>query len=302
MSTGLALLVVASALQAAGVVLQKQRVAARVPNVSIGEVTRSLSAFFGPLLRDPYWLLGCLLSLTGAIAGLQALSAMDLSVLKALGKLETLFVVLAGVAFLGERLRPTEAAGVLLLVAGAVVLSLRSGEPSGIAAGRQAYLALVAVASGLLMLLAFARRSRVLRDRPEIALAAAAGILFGTGDTLTKGATDVVKANGAGGEFSVVERASMAGLFGTPELGVAIAAYVVASILIQAAFSVGRVSVIGPVTAIGGLLLPIAFGMVVLDESATGDRLAASAAIALGTLLLSRRAAPGGTRPALSGA
>jgi uncharacterized membrane protein len=301
-STGLALLVLASALQAAGVVLQKQRVAVRVPNVSIVQVTRRPSAFFGPLFRDPYWLLGGLLSLAGAITGLQALSVMDLSVLKALGKLETLFVVLAGVVFLGERLRPAENAGVLLLVAGAVVLGLRGGEPSGIAAGRHAYVALVAGASGLLALLAFARRSRVLSDRPELALAAAAGILFGAGDTLTKGATDIVKSNGAGGGFSVVEAASMGGLFGTPELGVAIAAYVVGSVLIQAAFSVGRVSVIVPVTAIGSLLLPIAFGIVALDESAAGDRLAASAAIALGTVLLGRRAAGGGTSPALSGA
>jgi drug/metabolite transporter (DMT)-like permease len=300
-STGLELLILASALQAAGVVLQKQRVAARAPNVSIAQVMRRLPAFFGPLLRDPCWLLGGLLSLAGALAGLQALSAMDLSLLKALGKLETLFVILAGVAFLGERLRPGETAGVMLLAAGAAALTLRGGEPSGIAASRYAYLALVAGASGLLALLAFARRSRVLRDRPELALAAAAGILFGAGDTLTKGATDVVKANGASGGFSVVEAASMGGLLGTPELGAAIAAYVAGTILIQAAFSVGRVSVIGPVTAIAGLVLPIAFGMVALDENATRERLAASAAIALGTVLLGRGAAPGGTRPAPSG-
>jgi drug/metabolite transporter (DMT)-like permease len=99
----------------------------------------------------------------------------------------------------------------------------------------------------------------------------------------------VVEAGAAGGRFSVVESASMVGLVGTPEFGLAIAAYVAGSILTQAAFSVGRVSVIGPVMAIGNLLLPIAFGLLVLREDPTGDRLAGIATIALGTALLGRR-------------
>ncbi|MCI0636574.1 MAG: hypothetical protein L0206_22040, partial [Actinobacteria bacterium] len=69
----------------------------------------------------------------------------------------------------------------------------------------------------------------------------------------------------------------------------AIAAYVGGSILTQAAFSVGRVSVIGPVMAIGNLLVPIAFGFLVLQEDPTGDRLASIATIAFGTALLARR-------------
>lgn len=257
--------------------------------MALGQVTRRPGAFFGPLLRDWKWLLGFLLILAGAVAGLQALAGMDLSVLKALGRLETLFVILAGVVFLGERLRPGEVAGVLLLVAGALLLALSSRETSGGGASREAYLVLAAGAVGLIVLLALGRRSRSRRLRPELALAAAAGVLFGTGDTLTKGATDVVKTGAAGGGFHVAESASMVGLVGTPEFALAIAAYVGGSLLTQAAFSVGRVSVIGPVTAIGNLLLPIAFGLAVLQEDPTPDRLAGIATIALGTILLARR-------------
>lgn len=282
------LLILSAALQAAGNVLQKQRVATRVPNVALGQVTRRPGAFFGPLLRDPRWLLGNLLVLAGAIAGLQALAVMDLSVLKALGRLETIFVILAGVIFLGERLRPGEVIGVVLLLTGALLLALSSGEASGGAASREAYLVLAAATLVLIVPLAFGRRADGTRPA-ELALAAAAGVLFATGDILTKGATDVVEAGAAGGRFSVVESASMVGLVGTPEFGLAIAAYVAGSILTQAAFSVGRVSVIGPVMAIGNLLLPIAFGLLVLREDPTGDRLAGIATIALGTALLGRR-------------
>jgi drug/metabolite transporter (DMT)-like permease len=284
----LELLILSAALQAAGNVLQKQRVATRVPNVALGQVTRRPGAFFGPLLRDPRWLLGNLLVLAGAIAGLQALAVMDLSVLKALGRLETIFVILAGVIFLGERLRPGEVIGVVLLLTGALLLALSSGEASGGAASREAYLVLAAATLVLIVPLAFGRRADGTRPA-ELALAAAAGVLFATGDILTKGATDVVEAGAAGGRFSVVESASMVGLVGTPEFGLAIAAYVAGSILTQAAFSVGRVSVIGPVMAIGNLLLPIAFGLLVLREDPTGDRLAGIATIALGTALLGRR-------------
>jgi drug/metabolite transporter (DMT)-like permease len=285
----LELLILSAALQAAGNVLQKQRVATRVPNVALGQVTRRPGAFFGPLLRDPRWLVGNLLVIAGAIAGLQALAVMDLSVLKALGRLETIFVILAGVIFLGERLRPGEVIGVVLLLTGALLLALSSGEASGAAASREAYLVLAAATLVLIVPLAFGRRARTERVRPELALAAAAGVLFATGDILTKGATDVVEAGAAGGRFSVVESASMVGLVGTPEFGLAIAAYVAGSILTQAAFSVGRVSVIGPMMAIGNLLLPIAFGLLVLREDPTGDRLAGIATIALGTALLGRR-------------
>lgn len=297
----LELLILSTALQAAGSVLQKQRVATRVPNVALGQVTRRPGAFFGPLLRDWKWLLGFLLVVAGAMAGLQALAVMDLSVLKALGRLETLFVILAGVVFLGERLRPGEVAGVFLLLAGALLLALSSGEASGGAASREAYLVLAAGAVGLIVLLAFGRHSRSERLRPELALAAAAGVLFATGDILTKGATDVVKAGAADGGFNVAESASMVGLVGTPEFALAIGAYVGGTILTQAAFSVGRVSVIGPVMSIGNLLLPIAFGLVVLQEDPTPDRLAGIATIALGTALLARRPhaeATGGPAPA----
>jgi uncharacterized membrane protein len=59
---------------------------------------------------------------------------------------------------------------------------------------------------------------------------------------------------------------------------------------VQAAFSVGRVSVIGPVTAFGSLLLPIAFGVLALGENASGPRLAGIAVILLGSLVLARGA------------
>src|SRR4029453_10821372 len=87
--TPIELLVLSAALQAGSTGIQKQRVATRGPNWSLAGGTGNLGAFFGPLFRDPWWLGGLLLGVAGALTGLQALSAMDLSVIKPLGRVET---------------------------------------------------------------------------------------------------------------------------------------------------------------------------------------------------------------------
>jgi drug/metabolite transporter (DMT)-like permease len=278
----IALVLGSAALQAAGNALQKQRVATHVPNASLAGLARRPGAFFAPLLRDPAWLAGGVLIVAGALVGLQALASLDLSVLKALGRLETLLMVVAGVVLLGERLRPGELAGLAVLLAGTALLALHGGGASGRPATREAHLALVASVAAVLALCA----SRPRAQRSELGLATAAGLLFGTGDILVKGATARVAVPGG---FRVLESTSLAGLAQTPEFALAIIGYLAGAILLQAAFSVGRVSVIGAVTTLGSVALPIAFGLLVLGEDASAERLAGMAAIGLGALLLGRR-------------
>lgn len=282
-----ALVVASAALQAAGSTLQKHRVAARVPQTPLGQLLRRPQAFFVPLLGDRRWLLGGALGLAGGIVGLQAVPLVDLSVLKALGRLETLLVVVAGVVLLGERLRAVEVGGLALLLAGALVLALHGGVATGVAATRETHLALVAAVLAVVLYLAL-RRPRTGARGSELALAAAAGLLFGTGDILVKGATEAVEAAAQSG-FRVADAGSLAELAGTPEFLIAVPTYVLGGILMQAAFSVGRVAVIGAVMAIGSVALPIGFGLLVLGEQATGLRLAGIAAVALGTVLIARR-------------
>lgn len=281
------LLVASAALGAAGSVLQKQRVATRAPEVPLGTILRRSGSFFGPLFRDPGWLLGAVLGFAGAITGLQALAWLDLSVTKALGRLETVFVILLGVAILGERIRTTEVVGIALLLAGASLLTAYGVPASAGRTSRETHAALAAVVAGFVAVAGFLARSGT-RIRPELALAAAAGALFGMADILTKGATQVVSASSATGGFSVASPSSMTALLTTFEFAPALVGYTIGIILVQAAFSVGRVSVIGPVTAIGSLLLPIAFGVLALGENASGPRLAGIAAILLGSLVLAR--------------
>lgn len=277
---GLTFVFVALVAQAAGNVLQKHAVASRMPGLTLRQTGRRLGAVLGALFGSRLWLSGLLLLTVGGAFGLQALSMVDLSVVKAFGRLEHLFVALAGVAFLGERLARREWTGVLALIAGGMVLGATGARVTGAAATTASNLAFPAAGGVLLVALILARRAWPGRLRPEISLALAAGILMGAGDVLVKGATALARAET--GDFSVLEGASWAALAGTVEIPVAVALYLAGSVLVQVAYANGRVSVISPVISVGSTVPPMAFGLAVLSESADPARLLGMALLLYG--------------------
>jgi drug/metabolite transporter (DMT)-like permease len=287
------LIVLASALQGGGTVLQKSRVATRAGGIPLREVARGLRRFFAPLVRDPLWVFGHVLTVCGAMVGVQAFSMADLTVVKSLGRLEIPFIVLAGALLLGERLTWREGLGLALTALGGTFLAASAGTPTGIPTTTATYLAFIAGIAGLVAVIGLVQSRIPTRVKPELGLAVTAGLMFGTSDVLLKGATACVMADGGG--FSILDTSSMAALASTPELAFALVAYVGGLIVVQAAYSVGRVSFIGPALGLSGSLLPILFGVGVLRESVRGDRLAAIAVMLVGAAFLTTRAsAPGG--------
>jgi len=280
----LGFLSVSVVLQGAAMVLHKQRVAALAPNVELGSIVRRPGRFFAPLARDPLWLLGWLLTIGGALAGLQALSLMDLTLAQALGKLELLVVVGAGVVLLGERLDTLEWLALAVMVAAAVGLAQGAERDTGAIVTTRTSLAFAFVSLALLVPLWLALRSRP-GGGGELAHGLAAGVFFGCGDLLVKAATGQVRE--ATGDFHAL--VSLAALVATPELAVALACYMAGIVVVQGAFSVGRVSVVGPVVALTGSLLTILFGLAILDESASPARAVGLAGMLAAAALLSRR-------------
>jgi drug/metabolite transporter (DMT)-like permease len=282
---GLALVFAGLLAQGAGSVLQKHAVATRMPGLGLRDA-RLLRA----LARSRLWLLGFCAMLLGAACGLQALSMVDLSVLKAFGRFESLVVALAGAAFLGERLTRREWTGVLLLIAGGAALGATGARATGSVVSTASNLAYPAAGAALLAALALARRAWPHRLRPEIGLALAAGILMGAGDVLMKGATSLVRAST--GDFRVLDGASLGALADTALLPTAIAAYTAGFVLVQVAYANGRVSVISPVVGVGATVPPIAFGLAVLSESADPARVLGMGLLLSGGWLLLPRSGP----------
>jgi drug/metabolite transporter (DMT)-like permease len=279
----LALVGISVVLQGAAMVLQKQRVCALAAGVELGSIVRRPGRFFAPLLRDPLWLLGWGMTLAGALAGLQALSMADLSLMQALGKLQLLVMVVAGVVLLGERLDAWECASLAVMTVAAAMLAQGAARDTGTVVATRISLTFALGALGLLLPAWLALRAR--RGGGELAAALAAGAFFGCGDLLVKAATGQVRE--ATGDFHA--RASLTTLAATPELAVALPCYGAGIVVMQGAFSVGRVSLIGPVAALTGTLLAIAFGLAVLGESASPGRVLGLAAMAAAAALLTRR-------------
>jgi drug/metabolite transporter (DMT)-like permease len=281
--SALGFLWVSVVLQGAAMVLHKQRVAALAGGVRLGSIIRHPGRFFAPLARDPLWLLGWLLTVAGALAGLQALSAVDLTLAQALGKLQLLVVVGAGVVLLGERLGTLEWLALAVMASAALGLALGTPHDTGVVVATRTSLSFAGAALALLVPLWLA-----LRMRPgggELAHGVAAGVLFGCGDLLVKAATGQVRE--ATGDFHAL--ASLAALAGTAELVVALLCYGAGLVVVQGSFSIGRVSVVGPVVALAGSLLPISFGFAVLGESANPARALGLAGMLAAAALLSRR-------------
>jgi chloramphenicol-sensitive protein RarD len=278
------LLVVACALEAGGTVLQKHSVASRAPAMPFRELLREPRRFFGPVARDPVWLLGLVCLLTGAGMALQVMAEVDLTIAKSLGRMETLFAVLAGVLFLGERLSRRELAALTLMVLGALALAAEARQETGASASWQTQLLLVlAVAAALALLAALRRRAPTLLSA-EVALALAAGLLLGTADALVKEATRAAEA-GAAVPFQVLDPASLGAFLRTPQALVAAPLYLAAIALAQAAYAVGRLCVITPALGVGAVLLPLVFGFAAFGESLAPQRLLAIVALVAGAAL-----------------
>jgi drug/metabolite transporter (DMT)-like permease len=278
------LLVVACALEAGGSVLQKHSVASRVPAMPFSELLREPRRFFGPVARDPLWLLGFVCLLAGAGMALQVMADVDLTIVKSLGRIGTLFAALAGVLFLGERLSRRELAALTLMVLGGLALAAEAGHETGAAASGQTQLVLVVGVAAALALLAALRHRAPARLSAEVALALAAGLLIGTADALVKEATWAAESSAAV-PFHVLDPASLGALLRTPQLLAAAPLYLAATALAQAAYAVGRLSVIAPALGIGAVLLPLVFGFAAFGESLAPQRLLGIAALLTGAAL-----------------
>jgi uncharacterized membrane protein len=122
-----ALALTAALLFACGNALQNHGVATRLPALPLRTVARPVR-LLRALARNPPWLLG--LALTFVAVGLetQALAIGDVSVVKPLSRVQSVFVIAIGVGLLRESLARTEWLGVAAVLAGVSLLALAPAD------------------------------------------------------------------------------------------------------------------------------------------------------------------------------
>lgn len=193
------------------------------------------------------WMLGLLLTVIGWILFVKATDLGEVSIVQPLMSVGDVFLVLLAVTVLRERLSRTEWIGLALTVAGAIWLAFDAVviEPTAISWPRLTAFLGFAVAAWLALFIVGWRS-----QRPELPLAIAVGIGFGTGAVLTELMTAYLTLNGLQLESSAFVL--------NPILPFMVLANVAGLALLQVAFQRGRASVVVPIQ------LAMANGLVVL--------------------------------------
>jgi len=284
------LVLLGSLLFAVGNVMQKRGIPAWIGSHSVASLARRPGAMLRALVRSPIWLFG--LALTAIALGVetQALGQGDVSVVKPLSRMQTVFAVGLAAVLMRERLAAREWLGVAIVVVGAVLLGL---EPVDTNVHAPSTAASFATAGGIVLvaaLLVGLPEAGPAALRGELGLGLAAGLLFGLGDVMVKAGTEI--ARGPAGLFDLTQASSAVALLETSQLHLGVFATLAAFLLQQAAFARGRVSVVVPAIGAGGMLVVVLLGVLLLHETLGGERIVAIVVVIAGTALLTPRNAP----------
>jgi drug/metabolite transporter (DMT)-like permease len=280
----LALVVASCLFQGAGQALQKAGISVRLPSLSVGSMVKDFRGVARTLGRSAAWLGGLACMLAGGAIGVQAMAYGDLSFVMPLSNLTMVATVLIGVTFLRESLGAREWCGVLLLLAGSAALAV--GEPSSAAARPPSEppvtILVVSVLGAALGILLGERRRRA--NEREMFLAMASGILFGVSNLLLKLATAAVREGQ--GAFRITSADTLLGLALEPATFLALAGLAAGFLLLQTAYSNGRISIVYPLKTILAVSFGVALGVIGLGERLGSLRTAGVVATIGGMILI----------------
>ncbi|MBZ4014913.1 DMT family transporter [Streptomyces purpurogeneiscleroticus] len=220
------------------------------------------------LMKVPLWLAGIGCMVVGQIFSVLALSRGDLSRVEPLLATNLLFAMVLARWLSGERLGRSGWAGVLLLSGGVTAFIVAGSPHSGPAhtGTLRHWIVFGGVLAIALILVLTARHVRLVEEPPL--LAAAAGVLYGLQDALTRVSSEIAEAHGLGR------------LLVSWEPYVIVALAVTGLMLVQSAFEAGPLRMSLPALTAAEPLAGIACGIGFL-----GDRIRVTPAALTGELL-----------------
>jgi uncharacterized membrane protein len=281
-----------SAVYAVATVLQKHGVATRLPGFALQDVFSRFGELLAATLKNRVWLLGLAILPFGFGLEIQAVSMGDISVVRPLSRLEAAFSVAIGVTLLGERLSAREGIGVAAMIAGALVLTLEPAPERALGPGDASTALALGAAGGLVAALLVAQARRPDWVTPEYGLAVSAGLMFALSDIMMKIGTSAVKEKA--GSFQIASAQTVALLLQSSQFLIFVVIAISAFLVLQIAYSHGRVSLVIPVAGISGTLLTLLLAFVLLREPLSQSRVLAVLAMLVGLVLALRN--PSGSR------
>jgi len=277
------LAVLASLCWGVGAVLMKRGVSTRLPKLSISTFLRDFKKILLTLLKSWEWVTSILLGIAGGFAIVQAQSMGDLSVVLPLANLACAFSILFGNLFLKERLSAGEWAGLVVLIAGAVLISISESRVTSEGTNSTMLWLLTIGFTAAVILCLFAQRASGEHSK-EFILSICTGLFYGLGYVYLKVTTNMISQRL--GTFSVVSWDSVTTAFTIWPAVVVILCNIFGFLCTQLAFSHGRVSVAHPLLTIVANMSPAIGGILVFGEDFTFSRGAGLCAIMAGALVI----------------
>ncbi|MFX1492024.1 MAG: hypothetical protein ACFFBU_07170 [Promethearchaeota archaeon] len=218
------------------------------------------------LLTTPLWLLGGILSVSGAVLRWQAFSMGDVTLLKPLTNINILIVVIVGVIFLHEKIGRAEWIGISGLLAGVILLSIFTQERIIDTYYLPLYLLSTIICIILVSAFVFigSKLDQSSREK-ELLFAISSGILYGIATIFLKAMTiEVIQILGY---FNVFDPLALLTLITRISFWMYVISSVIAYFLLQCAYSHRRVSVAFPVNNSLSTLVPIIIAVFVFGDT-----------------------------------
>jgi drug/metabolite transporter (DMT)-like permease len=206
------------------------------------------------LLRQPRWLTGIACMIGGQVLAAWSIGNLSLAFVEPLLTTNLVFALILAVPITKAKLRFWEIFGAVVLCTGVALLSAsRSAKPIGLSFGSVTHWPAAAVIAALAFAAVHAGRQRPGRARAMLT-GAAAGLVFGIQDALTRQTLQTLSSNGVGA------------MFGTWAPYALVGAGAIGIWLMQSAFNAGPLPLSLPAVSAGEPLVGILLGVLVFGD------------------------------------
>jgi len=247
--------------------MQKHGMAVTFPKISLSRFVVELPGVLKALMRNWIWMAGVGFAVAGFIFQGKSIDApgSKLSVIMPLLNISTIVTSLVGVFLLRERVKYSEWLGIGTLTLGAILVCAfdRGGGSHGMSKGLLIVCYLVGIVSMSALVAAF---TLVKSWRgAEILLAIASGFGFGMGAVALKMLDYDLKQ--AIGGFHVSAPQFLLTFLTSPNGWLLIVFNLAGFSLFQLSFAHGRISLIGPLSQVFSMVIPVMAGIITFHES-----------------------------------
>jgi len=266
--------------------MQKHGMAVTFPRISLSRFVLELPKVFKTLLTNWIWLVGLGFCVAGFIFQGKSIDAphSKLSVIMPLLNISTIVTSLIGIFLLRETVKRLDWAGIVLLTFGAILVCAfdRGGGSHGLSKGLLIVCYVVGMGSMAILMAAFILTKS--RGGAEILLAIGSGFGFGMGAVALK-MLDYDLKQIVGG-FYVSDPHFLLTFLTSPNGWMLIVFNLLGFALFQLSFAHGRITLIGPLSQVFSMVIPVMAGIVAFRESLAAWQWMGVMTVTLGTFLV----------------